>query len=337
MNNHFFDLDPKAQIDLLTTAQEQLDIPNIILEKDIWICWLLNEIFALPLQMAFKGGTSLSKAFNLIHRFSEDVDITLDYRNFTTTLDLTNLNRSQLKKISNQLKLQLKSCVQNNILPILKKRINKLFPNKLFDITLSDDGEKLSFYYPTVLQAETGYLRDYVLIEFGVRNSTEPCEQHSISTMLSKITDPSLNLPTAKVNVLSPIRTFWEKATLMHVECHRKRLQENADRLSRHWYDLAMLANSWVGKEAFSHQHILQDVVAHKKAFFNASYANYDDCVANKFRLLPDEEDKARLIDDYNKMRDADMFFNSEPPQFEKILETLIQLEKLINQGTNNN
>jgi predicted nucleotidyltransferase component of viral defense system len=95
-SNHFFELDPKIQIDLLTTGQEQLNIPNIILEKDIWICWLLNEIFALSLQMAFKGGTSLSKVFNLINRFSEDVDITLDYRNFNTTLDLANLNRSTI-------------------------------------------------------------------------------------------------------------------------------------------------------------------------------------------------------------------------------------------------
>lgn len=330
MSDEFFDLNAETQRNILIAAADQLNLSEMVLEKDIWICWLLKQLFSLPLQMAFKGGTSLSKVFNLINRFSEDVDITIDYRNFINPIIFTTISRSQLKKLSEQLKSQMKISIENEILPALNKQISERLPKQNFKFCLNDDGEKLEFYYPSLFQSDFNYLRDHVLIEFGVRNTTEPSQSHEIKTLLSKAVQPTLKLPIAMINTLQPERTFWEKATLIHVECHRGRLPVNPDRLSRHWYDLALLTNSWVGDSALAQQTILKDVIQHKKAFFNASYTHYDDCLAGKFRLTPNSNELKYLETDLKKMEQAGMF-QTIPPSFETIINTLSEMENKIN------
>jgi len=147
---------------------------------------------------------------------------------------------------------------------------------------------------------------------------------------MENISDIDILLPKAEVDTLSPIRTFWEKATLIHVECNRGRLKETPDRLSRHWYDLALLTESWVGEKALGDKKILEDVVAHKSAFFNASYADYNACLSGGFKLIPSEADHRGLKLDYQKMVESGMF-SSDPPSFDKIIQILTELENKIN------
>lgn len=329
MNINFLQLKKIEQQQLLINAERKLGISALIIEKDIWVCWLLSQLFSLPMQMAFKGGTSLSKVYNLIQRFSEDIDITIDYTNITSNLDISNTSKSQLKKISDQLKKELLNITKNTILPFLEKQTKELFPDHNIKTTLSDNGEQLEFYYPSALEDGNTYMRDHVLLEFGIRNSTEPCEKHKINPLLLKTTDIIKPLPGA-INVLSPARTFWEKATLIHVECHRKRLTNTPDRLSRHWYDLAKLANSKIGKKALREKNIFLSVLEHKKAFYNASYASYDNCLSGKFLLVPDPDELNGLEKDYQQMRLANYFW-AEPPKFSEIIDTLSKLEKNIN------
>lgn len=330
MKNSFFSLPTEEQAELIKLTGDYFNMPDMIIEKDLWVCWLLEKLFELPIQMAFKGGTSLSKVYGLIKRFSEDCDITIDYRNFQSSLEFENLSRSQLKKVGAQLKKNLKDYVAETILPYLNDQISKLLPEQKFEITLSEDSEQLRFYYPSVFSISHGYLRDYVFIEFGVRNSTEPCQKLPVSPYLSQVIRQEITLPTPKVNTLSPIRTFWEKSTLMHVECNRDRLIDSPERLSRHWYDLFMLYNSWVGEKALLDTNLLKNVLAHKKSFYNASYANYDDCLSGKFRLIPSTLTLKSLQQDFDKMIQAGMF-HEEPPSFELIIETLQALEAAIN------
>lgn len=325
MNKSYFDLLPEEQLNLLRVAEDKLGLSPTIIEKDLWLCWLLKELFALPLKMAFKGGTSLSKVFGLINRFSEDVDISIDYRNFVNELNLKQASRSQIKKINENLKVQMEILAHTKIVPHLKKQTLLAFPNYQIDITLTEDGEKLRYFYPTLLKNNSGYLRDHVLIEFGIRNSSEPCDRHIISPFLSVI-DQSIIFPQPSIETLSPIRTFWEKATLIHVECNRKRLIQSPERLSRHWYDLFMLSKSWVGEEAFIQRNILQNVIQHKTALFNASYAHYDRCLNGNFRLIPDEPEQKHLEKDYRQMRKAGMFLKT-PPEFDQMIQSLHQLE----------
>jgi hypothetical protein len=329
---HYFELNPEEQRLVLQQAEDNLNYPSAAIEKDIWICWLLDKLFQLPIQMAFKGGTSLSRIYNLIQRYSEDVDITVDYRNFLNELDLSSISRSQLKKISEQLRSQLITCITDTVLPHLQQEMATL-NIKPIEISLSSDGEQLRFYYPSTLNMHH-YLRNYVLLEFGIRNSAEPVEQHSIAPLLAAHTQ-AITLPIAMVNVLSPLRTFWEKATLIHVECHRNRLASTPDRLSRHWYDLAKLTHAKIGKEALKANDIFVSVLEHKKAFFNASYANYDDCLVGKFLLIPSESGLGGLKQDYQTMQQSG-FFSEDPPEFSEIIKTLTELEKKINEGMSN-
>ena len=137
-------------------------------------------------------------------------------------------------------------------------------------------------------------------------------------------------MPKPIVNTLSPVKTFFEKATLIHVECHRDRMIQTPERLSRHWYDLFMLNNSWVGEKALNHPEILRSVIEHKKAFFNSSYANYDDCLIGKFCLIPHDGYLKSLGQDYTKMINAGMFHES-PPKFDVLIKGISELEKNFN------
>jgi len=331
MNRNFLHLPLEQQLLLIRKAGDQFDISDMAIEKDFWVCWLLEKLFTLPIKMAFKGGTSLSKAFGLIKRFSEDVDITIDYRNFNPQLNLMHMNRTQLKKIGIQLKEQLKIYISKTVLPHFREQISKIPTEKIFEITLSDEGGALRFYYPSIINEQSNYLRDHVLIEFGVRNSTAPCEKYRISPYVAHIADNNVSLPTPLVDTLSPVRTFWEKATLIHVECHRDHFMKTPERLSRHWYDLFMLNQSWIGQKALSSQDIFKSVLEHKKAFFNASYTHYDDCVIGGFRLVPARSYQISLAKDFNHMVAAGMFYGDTPPTFDEIIKSLERLEAMIN------
>jgi hypothetical protein len=138
------------------------------------------------------------------------------------------------------------------------------------------------------------------------------------------------------VNTLSPIRTFFEKTTLIHVECYRNNMESKADRFSRHWYDLYILNNSWVREEMLSHFEVLESVVEHKKAFYNYSFINYDDCLSGKLRLIPNLDYLSSLEKDYKQMINTGMFYES-PPLFSSIIESLSKLEDEINKITSSN
>lgn len=330
MSNQFFNLSKDVQQAILMGAESQLNIKPYILEKDLWICWVLQELFTLPTSMAFKGGTSLSKAYGLIDRFSEDVDVTIDYRYLSPSTDLTKpMNNTALNKLSDYLKKEMAQYVKNTILPFFKNSCKNKFPKEFFKFELSDNGEQLRIYYPSLFEKEYNYLQNNVFIEFGARNNIEPNEKCLIKSLISDVV-PNLIFPTAEVDVLSPLRTFWEKVTLIHVECHRSRFDKNPERLSRHWYDLAQLSQSWVGKNALFDRKLLEDVVFHKKLFFRASYANYDHCLNNQLQLVPDADGINNLKSDFNAMKNSGMF-SKEPPLFDELIKNIRALETKIN------
>ena len=189
-----------------------------------------------------------------------------------------------------------------------------------------EGADVINFVYDSIL-SKSNYVLNWIKIEFGIRNATTPNEKQNINTYLDEVFGVSSNI---QVNVLSPLRTFWEKATLIHVECHRNRLHDSPERLSRHWYDLYKLCQSKVIDQALTANDIFQDVLTVKKAFYNANYANYDDCSIGKFRLIPHQIGLHRLQSDYEKMINAGFFFKT-PPSFDEIINSLSQLEQKIN------
>jgi hypothetical protein len=338
MPESFLHLPAREQSQIYRALATQLDRAPGVLEKDVWVCWVLRTLFTMPdrLPMVFKGGTSLSKVFGAIARFSEDVDITLDYRGLDSSFDpfAEGVSRTRLKRFSEELKSFVRDHAHGVVAPHFRRMLASEFADDAFQLELSDDGEQLRVHYPTVLDTPGDYLGTSVLIEFGGRNITEPNEDHEVQPDIAEHV-PALQFPSSTVSVLSPARTFWEKATLIHVECQRGEFRASAARLSRHWYDLAMLGDQTHGQAAMADRTLLADVVKHKKAFYNASYANYDACLAGQLRLIPDDAALAALREDFRHMIGAGMFIG-EPPVFDAIIERLRELEMAINERSEN-
>jgi len=333
MPESYLALSASDQKDILQTAAVELGKQASVLEKDIWICWVLHVLFSIPdaHPMAFKGGTSLSKVYNIIDRFSEDVDITLDYRYFEDNIDpfVAGFSRTQVRKFSDRLKEHVKVYANNVVVPFIQAELEKLCFNSGCSIDIDNGGEKIWLSFPSVIEAADKYLKSQVLIELGGRNVIDPNERHTITAYVAKLT-PDLVYPVSEIVVLSPERTFWEKATLIHVECSRGKLNTNSERLSRHWYDLVQLSKHYSGQSAIKNRTLLEDVVRHKKLFFNSSYANYDACLDNQLKLLPEKESIRELQKDYEKMIVAGMIYQA-PMKFAELTDILSQLEIDIN------
>ncbi|MGV0006039.1 MAG: nucleotidyl transferase AbiEii/AbiGii toxin family protein, partial [Candidatus Porifericomitaceae bacterium WSBS_2022_MAG_OTU9] len=165
------------------------------MEKDIWLCWTLRTIFSIPdrPQIAFKGGTSLSKVYNVISRFSEDLDITIDYRSFGEKIDpfAEGVSKSQIKKLSEALKAQVKKYANESMLPHIRGQLREFPQEKSFRSEISDNGEIIWLYYPSVVDGgdggDAGYIENQILIELGGRNVTEPSEKHLVEADIAEI------------------------------------------------------------------------------------------------------------------------------------------------------
>ncbi len=333
----FLSLSEADRQGIYNTLGPRLGMTPDILEKDVWVCWTLDALFSISdgKKMAFKGGTSLSKAYQAISRFSEDVDVTVAHQSLDPSIDPfdPNLSRKARDRVTLSLNNALHDYVKNNVEPYFRTLLSDQFSGESWALDIAGDGEELRLTYPSVIdereEVDPRYIRQYVKIEFGGRNATDPIDEHVIEPyILGHIGE--LSLPRAKAHVLSGARTFWEKATLAHVECNRPGVKANADRMSRHWYDLYKLADGPIGINALSRRDLLEDVVKYKKLFFNSSYAHYEDCLSGKMRLLPDNLGLKVLADDYEVMQDRAMLYDVIPT-FDEIVERLGALEVQIN------
>lgn len=341
MPETYLELSASDQKDILQTAAAKLGKQATVLEKDIWVCWALQTLFSLPdvHPMAFKGGTSLSKIYNIIDRFSEDVDITLDYKHFNDTgynkhpeiFDpfAEDVSKNQISKFSDRLKGYVKTYAIETVIPHIRAELAKLPTADQNNIDVDETGEKIWFSFPSAVEASDEYLKSQVLIELGGRNVIDPNEVHPIIPYVAQTTR-DVSYPECDVVVLSPERTFWEKATLIHVECNRGEIKQSAERLSRHWYDLTMLAKHISGNAAINNRELFEDVIRHKKIFFNAGYANYDDCLSGNLKLMPGEKIINGLQTDYENMVKAGMMYQ-EPPEFSEMIEAIQRIETEVN------
>ena len=163
MTESFMTLALHDKREILQTAALELGKSAAILEKDVWICWALEILFTIPAAhpMAFKGGTSLSKVYNIIDRFSEDVDITLDYRHFGKDFDpfADGLSKNQIKNLSKDLKEDVKTYTTETLAPLIEKHIEELPAKETYSVQVSKDGEKIWFTYPSTVENTDKYLK----------------------------------------------------------------------------------------------------------------------------------------------------------------------------------
>jgi len=321
--------------DILTAFAAQSGKSERVLEKDVWVCWVLNALFTMPdrFPMAFKGGTSLSKVFDAIYRFSEDVDVTINYASLDASIDpfgLTTTN-NQRDRLTDRLRDLVKDHVETTVAARLRDRLANEFGIDGDVVFLdSDDPESVWVRYPSALDDSGDYLRDAVKLEFGGRNVITPSEPHTITPYLAGATS-ELTFPSATITVLAAERTFWEKATLIHAALGRDDFRTSTSRLSRHWYDLDQLSSSPIGANALASRDLLDDVVQIKKVFYRSGRAAYDLCATGGLRLVPAEASvAAHLGTDYEEMIRAG-YFEGAPPKFDDILTRLSALQSEIN------
>lgn len=328
----FGDLDQGEQAEILNAVAVNLGMAPGVIEKDIWVCDVLRILFAIPglPPMAFKGGTSLSKAYAAVDRFSEDIDVTINFEKLYTDRNpfINGLSGNQLKTLVHDIGCAVTECILGNILPGLLQGLG----TSVQSIALSDDrNDSLEIAYRSCLQGNAAdYVKQRVLVEFGGRNRTEPFEQKIITSYAAKYAE-ALAFPEARVLVLKGTRTFWEKVTLIHAEISRYDGSRSLGRYSRHWYDLYKLAKHKIGDLALAEDvYLLADVVQLKSVFYKVRNVQYEDCLAGKTRLIPGNDMRKELEKDYAEMREARMFLG-KPPAFGEILEHLQILERDIN------
>lgn len=311
MSKSYFDLPTAGQREILAEAFAETGRSPSVIEKDIWLTLVLQLLFGMPGRkaMAFKGGTSLSKVHGVIKRFSEDVDITVDYRGLGcehSIPELLQMSGGKRRRVSDALIAEVGRYTRESVMPYLVAQFQSYGCASECQVSVSDDGESVHIYYPAVAADAKGYLRDHVLVEFGGRNIIDPNAVHTIQPDIAGMFD-DISFPKAEgVVVLSPARTFWEKVTLIHAQCNRP-IPEGKDRISRHWYDLAMLLQHDVGAEAKNDLDLLADVIALKSVFYNSSTAHYQRCLAGDMNLIPGQENFARLEEDYYAMERSGM------------------------------
>ncbi len=326
---------PEQRDEAFQETAAQLGMSKAIIEKDFWVCWSLKQLFALLSfgdHMIFKGGTSLSKAYDVIHRFSEDVDLSLDRAQlgFEGDRDPENPELSGGKRKS--LLQELQDAAETEVSGPLLAEIQAAFDASLdqgFSLTVDPgDAQTLLFTYPSLSDSVAGYVKPIVRFEFGARGVHLPAEVREISPYVHQAFPGLLGSGGVDVKVLGVERTFWEKATILHMLYHQDPAKPLADRMSRHYYDMAQLIGHKAKERAVSSVDLLEQVAHHKSVFFKAAWANYEGAKPGSLRLIPNEDLTAALRRDYSGMREMII---GDAPDFDDILGAIEAFEAEIN------
>jgi hypothetical protein len=335
MRLHFLELPEGERRLYIEQAAIRRNVSPVILEKDFWVCWLLGIIFKSEFagSLVFKGGTSLSKVFGVIDRFSEDIDLSLSP--WFLKLPEAGSSRNQASKWMTKAEAACGAAVQNQIGPAIESAVTGVLgktKQAWFEFLLDSttNSPVLLFHYPSSQPAGFEYLKRSVKLEFGSLTDQQPVGRHQVRPWVADVLPDAFADWQCDVVALEVERSFWEKATILHMEYHRPAEKPTPERFARHYADTAALAKHSTANRAIDQHDLRIRVVGWKSQFFGSSWANYDQAKPGTFRLVPPPERQAALRRDYQAMRDM---YLSEPASFDEILMTLADLEKRINQG----
>ena len=330
--HNYFDQDSKTQKLSLEMAAQRMGVVPTIIEKDLWVTLVLEALFSDKSSeiFVFKGGTSLSKGYGVIERFSEDIDVTIDRALFGTHFaleELAQLGRNERERVIEGLKSQAQQYIRTEVIPLLKEKIEGTSKEEIEISVSPHDPLSVEIFYPSFFREKYLYIKPKIYIEFGIRGELEPHEDKIVTSYLQQQV-PGYQGSELKVRILAPIRTLYEKATLLHQEVHRAAEKTTPLRLSRHYYDLHQLGLKDYLKQATVNIDLLKAVINHKSLLFPSAWAQYDTILTQGIRLVPVESRIKDLQNDYQQM--AEMFFG-EYPSFTQILASIHQMEEEIN------
>ena len=322
-------------------AAERMEIPlpAAVIEKDFWVCWtlnLLNEIPELKGNITFKGGTSLSKAWGLIERFSEDIDIAINRKVFGQEPPHGAENatsNTQRKTRLEELEDKNATFIKEVLLPILHEKIAGHLNPADFTLRLIGKGNEVNieFEYPGTLKNELGGLLPVVLIELVPRADEIPNEERKITPIIYEVFEDLLGEGSYNISTLTPERTFLEKLLFIHETLEG--FNKGSERKSRHYYDLLKLYKAGVFERIKNNRELLQMVVEHRQTFFRYNTLDYTGILSNGVRVLPKKESWTDWRGDYT--RTAVMIYNNIP-SFEELMSFAEQLENEFNEWIKN-
>ena len=322
---------------LLGSIVNHAGYPPHLLEKDIWVVQTLSVLFDAPFgpDLVFKGGTSLSKAYRAIRRFSEDVDVTYDIRRFVPDLvagagdEAIPPTRSQEQRWTRAIRARLVEWTREVALPMVAEGMT----GSGWHARLRAEGYRLFVGYEPLFQ-DFGLVQPEVMVEFGARSTGEPHEPRLTECDAARFL-PDVRFPSARPSVMLPERTFWEKATAIHVFCRRRR--HRGARLSRHWHDLVRLDDAGYAAAALADRRLGRAVARHKAMFFRekdtaGQWIDYESAVSGGLQLLPNRPLYDTLAEDYDRMLRNGMLLDDTDP-FEDVMNRCADIEARANAG----
>jgi len=306
------------------TAARKGMVPAII-EKDFWVCWILGRLFADEFfreKIMFKGGTSLSKIFKVIERFSEDIDLALDWNVVVTENPFLDRSKKGQRKFNEAARSAARQYLRERFLPRIQALLNGFCDASINESTPNVIGVS----YPAAFGEE--YILPKILLEVGPFAAWNPNAEYEIIPYAAEEFPKQFMSSACTVWAIKAERTFWEKVTILHHEAHRPEGSSVPERYSRHYYDLVAMARSPIKTLALSDLDLLVDVVEFKQKFFPRGWARYDLAEPGTLKLVPPGHVSSSLRSDY---RDMQVMVYGESPKWDKVMSALSDLEMEIN------
>lgn len=301
-----------------------------VVEKDFWVCMTLDYLFhkcEWKEYFAFKGGTSLSKAYGLIERFSEDIDLILDWRLLGYGIYEPWENRSKTKQsiFNEEANERAAVFLREKFVPVFKKDMEDLLSREVH-IYIDDDPQTVNFDYPCLF-TESSILRT-IRLEIGALAAWTPLQMTPVRSYVAEEYERIFEQPVTEILTTQAERSFWEKATILHHEAHRPDNSIIPKRYSQHYYDLFCIAKSSVKKKAYEKLDLLNRVVEFKAKVYPRGWARYEEAKPGTFCLVPPLHSMDALRNDYANMR---AMIYGDYPSFDEIMECIKCIEEEIN------
>lgn len=307
-------------------AAASLSIPAVAVEKDFWVVWVLERLFSsefLAPKILFKGGTSLAKVFGLIDRFSEDIDLILDWNEVVSENPMADRSKAKQDRFNKDVPVLSRAYIERTFLPEVVRLMGEVCSAEIED----EAPDVINIRYPSGF--ESGYLRPEIRLEIGPLAQWIPNALYNVRPYAAEALPDLFEQPTCQVQTIKAERTFWEKATILHHEAYRPEDSPVPSRYSRHYYDLFKMATAPdVKRAALDDLNLLRSVVEFKQKFYPRGWAHYDLAKPGSLKLIPPGRILAAMRKDYSAMQE--MIFGSRPA-FDEIISGLRNLEQEIN------
>lgn len=327
--NKFYNIPKEAKSRIYSEVGERMNLPAYAIEKDWWVVQTLSILFEMEIgkHLVFKGGTSLSKAWNVIERFSEDIDLAVDRTFFGFEGDLGKNQRTKLRKTANTyITDTLYSELNNAFIAIGLTNVNI----ELEEIVSTDqDPIIISIYYPNVIHTP-GYIQPRVQIEISCRSLREPFEKREVLSLVDE-TYPESEFSQQAVQIPSvlPERTLLEKVFLLHEEFQRPKEKIRVDRLSRHLYDIYQISKKNYAAKAIENKDLYETIVKHRHSFTRLGGVDYNLHQPQTINFIPPKEMLSAWEADYKTMQEQ--MIHGDSPNFTDLIQSLTTLKNSLN------